>query len=205
MRPCSGLFWPILALIFGLVRAQEECECNQRLLPPNDRLMLFCGDKLNKEISTNQKCNATQLYICSLKNSTAVPIGTCPQLDNDCNDSDRSSEYNYPQDVIIKQYFTGNHCLRNIRCTCRGIRFQRDQLYCGDQLQGNDCVANVIFRCRVIGNPVPVSICTDGCNQNKCTPKSTLEKSNAKTNTTDDEHEVEFVTFAPLVHLGNYP
>lgn len=110
----------------------------------------------------------------------------------------------------------GNHCLRLMKCSCRGNKFRRDQMVCGQSLQGSDCQPNVLYQCRLLGSPVPMDTCQHGCLGGKCQRlvevdndlednKSSQASANANSSQPHVEHEVEFVTFAPLIGIHINP
>ena len=86
-------------------------------------------------------------------------------------------------------------------------------------MSGIDCSANVLYRCRLIGVPLPEIICPNGCAQDRCltkivsvgedleedTERNSTNSKEVDTLTDPNEREVEFVTFAPMVHLSHFP
>lgn len=110
--------------------------------------------------------------------------------------------------VNVWTYKIGNECLRHINCTCRGLK-NTNQPICGHQLNGPGCLDHMVYQCRLIGSPTPLIDCRhSSCVNGRCsidsratTIESKQEQERLLPNVTSNEHEEEYVTFAPLIRV----
>ncbi|KAH7645457.1 hypothetical protein HUG17_0995 [Dermatophagoides farinae] len=134
----------------------------------------------------------------------AAKIGACPRTHNDDEIHMMTTNVDCNHNLHSR-----NNCMKNMKCTCKGIRFHRNQLFCGHQLIGDDCNHNVIYRCRRFGVPDPIENCPfGGCHNNRCGIEKTItifhdNNHNDDNVTIEREQENEFVTFEPIID-GDY-
>ncbi|KAI2809204.1 hypothetical protein BLOT_000351 [Blomia tropicalis] len=170
-----------------------QCQCGEST---SKSINYYCGNELNRMKPNVTNCVSNQLYLCSTNNKTATSIGRCPSIN-----ARRSNSCNHG-------FISRNECLRHINCTCRGLK-NTNQPICGHQLNGPGCLDHMVYQCRLIGSPTPLIDCRhSSCVNGRCsidsratTIESKQEQERLLPNVTSNEHEEEYVTFAPLIRV----
>ncbi|KAH9404307.1 hypothetical protein TYRP_000127 [Tyrophagus putrescentiae] len=187
----------------------------------------FCGSDLNRLAGSTSSCINDRLYLCSTQNSNSSPttaaanIGDCPRAKkkslNGCNDSFKSRNdclrnlkctcrnmgRSTPQKVCGQQ-LVGVDCNPNVIYLCRLIGAPVPLQSCPHECSDGKCIASVDqtiteVSMKEVDKPPPEN--NDKESAGKRGGSKPVRRSNANSSTSREDHEVEYVTFSPLMHI----